>query len=38
MGGPFHIQGGTMWSNILTGAITLTLEAWMQVSEWLWFD
>jgi hypothetical protein len=25
-----------MWVNILSGAIMLTTEAWMQMSEWLW--
>jgi len=26
-----------MWHNVLSGAIMLTMEAWMQMSEWLWF-
>jgi hypothetical protein len=25
-----------MWSNILTGAITLTLEAYMDLMWWIW--
>ena len=37
--GPFHIreEDTTVWINILSGAIQLTLEAWMQMSEWMWF-
>jgi len=26
-----------MWLNILTGAISLTLESYMQILEWIWF-
>ena len=26
-----------MWKSIISGAIMLTMEAWMQASEWFWF-
>jgi hypothetical protein len=25
-----------MWANILTGAIMLMMEAWMQVNQWIY--
>lgn len=37
-GGPIYIQGGSMWLNILSGAIMLSMEAWMQAWEWIWYD
>ena len=37
MSGPFHIQGGTMWVNIISGAFMLILEAWMELTIWFWF-
>jgi hypothetical protein len=27
-----------MWQSIVSGAIMLSMEAWMQASEWFWFD
>jgi hypothetical protein len=40
MSGPFHIhpkENSLMWVNILSGAIMLTMEAWMQFGQWAWF-
>jgi hypothetical protein len=32
-----HIKEARMWRNIFSGAVTLILEAEMQLTEWLWF-
>jgi hypothetical protein len=26
-----------MWQSIISGAVMLVLEAWMQLTEWFWF-
>jgi uncharacterized membrane protein YkgB len=37
LGGLFTFTRRThMWANILTGAITLTLEAYMDLMWWIW--
>ena len=27
-----------VWVHIISGAIQMALESWMQMSEWLWFE
>jgi hypothetical protein len=38
MGGLFYSpRRRTMWVNVLSGAIMMTMEVWMQIGQWLWF-
>ena len=34
--GPFHVQGGFMWLNIITGAVMLATQAYMDLMWWIY--